>query len=80
MRDNNIKEDDIISSFWDHLGKSNMIDNAIRIAVRRSVITLQLSRKGILPDRVGSHSLRADGAMALIFAGADRDDIKQMGR
>ena len=57
-----------------------MTDNNICVAIRRAVITLQLSKKGIIPDRVGSHSLQAGGAMALKFAGADRDNIKKMGR
>ena len=80
IRDNSAKEDDIISSLWDHVGKLNVTDNNIHVAIRRAVITLQLSNKGIIPDRVGYHSLRAGGAIALKFAGADRDDIKNMGR
>ena len=44
------------------------------------MVQLDLGKNGIIPERVGTHSLRAGGAMALKFAGADRDDIKKMGR
>jgi len=52
----------------------------MRIGIRAAVIILLLDKNGILPSRVGTHSFRAGGAMALKFAGADRDDIKKMGR
>ena len=52
----------------------------MRRAIRAAVLTLNLPANGITPNRVGTHSLRAGGAMALKFAGADRDDIKKMGR
>ena len=52
----------------------------MRVAIRRAVIALRLDKNGFLPSRVGTHSFRAGGAMALKFAGADRDDIKKMGR
>ena len=80
LRSNKASPDDIISSYWDHLGKGNLTDVDIRVAVKRAVITLKLARNGITAARVGTHSLRAGGAMALKFAGADRDDIKKMGR
>ena len=50
------------------------------IAIRRAVITLGLSKNGILPGRVGSHSFWVGGTMALKFSGADRENIKKMGR
>ena len=80
MRDNNAKEDDIMSSFWDHLGLAHLTNEDKRITIRRAVITLRLSKNGILSERVGSHSLRSGGAMTLKLSGADRDDIKKMGR
>ena len=80
MRTNCASDNDILSSFWDHLGQGHVTDEDMRVAIRRAVIALRLEKNGILPSRVGTHSLRAGGAMALKFAGADRDDIKKMGR
>ena len=80
MRDNNADDNDIISSFWDHLGQGHVTDGDMRVAIRRAVIALRLDKHGFSPSRVGTHSFRAGGAMALKFSGADRDDIKKMGR
>ena len=44
------------------------------------VTTLQLHKKGIDPDLVGAHSLRAGGAMALKLHGFDDTTIMKMGR
>ena len=55
MSDNGSKEDDIISSFWDHLGKANMTDEDMMIKTRRAVITIYLSKNGVLTESVGSH-------------------------
>jgi len=52
----------------------------IRAALRQAVIKLDLKKKGIIATRVGLHSLRAGGAMALKFAGAGHVDIKNTGR
>ena len=66
--------------FLDHPRQLHVTDENMRVAIRRAVISLKLDKHGILPSRVGTHSFRAGGAMALKFAGADRDDIKKMGR
>ena len=58
MRDNNAEEHDILSSFWDHLGKSHVTDKDMRIAIRAVVIKLGLEKNRILPGRVRSHSFR----------------------
>ena len=79
MRENHAKDVDILSSYWDHLGQGHVTDEDMRIAIRRAVISLKLEKNGILPTRVGSHSFRAGGEMALKFSGADRDDIKKNG-
>lgn len=80
MRNNNADDNDILSSFWDHIGQCHVTDEDIRVAIRRAVITLRFNKSGFLPSRVGTHLFRADGggAMALKFAGADRDDIKSL--
>ena len=52
----------------------------MRIGIKAAVTSLRLDKNGVMPSRVGTHSFRAGEAMALKFAGADRDDIKKMGR
>ena len=52
----------------------------IRAAVRQSVELDGLESKGFDVDRVGSHSLRAGGAIMLKLAGYDSDTIKKLGR
>ena len=56
MRNNGAVDNDTLSSFWDHIGHSHVIDEYIRIAIRRAVITLQLDRNENLPSRVGMRS------------------------
>ena len=80
LRDNNAKQNDILSAYWDHLGKTHITDKDVRRATKAAVLKLGLAANVVTPCRVGTHSLRAGGAMALKFAGASRDDIKKMGR
>jgi len=70
---------DIVSSFWDHLGREQVNDDNMKVVIRRAVIKLGLIINRILPARVEIQLLRAGGAMALKFAGADRNTIKMMG-
>ena len=76
MRENNTHVNEIISSFWDHLGVGHVNDDDMRKGIRRAVTVLGLEKHGILPSRVGTHSFRDGGAMALKFAGAKPMDIK----
>lgn len=55
-------------------------DAAIREAVRRAVTKLGLQSKGFTRQNVGSHSLRAGGAMAMKLNGADLVTIMKVGR
>ena len=48
--------------------------------LREAVTSLKLDNKGITPDLVGVHSLRAGGAMALKLNGASDTTIMKMGR
>ena len=48
--------------------------------VRTEAQQLNLSAQGIDPDLVGSHSLRAGGAMALKLHGYEDTTTKKMGR
>jgi hypothetical protein len=54
--------------------------NDITSAVRRAVTTLGLARNGLTTQLVGSHSLRAGGAMAMYLNGVAHNTIKKMGR
>lgn len=49
-------------------------------AVRHAVTTLGLARNGLTANLVGSHSLRAGGAMAMYLNGVAHNTIKKMGR
>jgi len=52
----------------------------ITSAVRRAVHTLNLARNGLTPASVGSHSLRAGGAMAMYLNNVPHDTIRKLGR
>ena len=52
----------------------------VRSAIRGAVTALGLSRRGIPATRVGSHSLRAGGAMAMKLNGCDLVTIMKTGR
>ena len=41
---------------------------------------LNLNKQGLLPKHVGSHSLRAGGAMTMHLNKVDHNTIKKMGR
>ena len=59
--------------------EKNMPDD-IGAAVKRAVMSIWLNKKGITPDDVGTHSLRAGGAMALKINWASDTTIKKAGR
>jgi len=62
-------------------GHSDHVTSAmVRSVVRRSVSALQLHRQGIKASDVGSHSLRAGGAMAMKLNGCDLVTIMKSGR
>ena len=47
---------------------------------KNTVQMLDLDKKGLLPEHVGSHSLRTGGAMAMYLNKVDQNTIKKMGR
>ena len=49
-------------------------------ALQRAVTTLGLHKKGLTPNLIGSHSLRAGGAMAMYINGVPHDTIQKIGR
>ena len=52
----------------------------VRVCVRASVTALRLFRQGIKSSDVGSHSLRAGGAMSMKLNGCDLISIMKAGR
>jgi hypothetical protein len=58
----------------------SVVSKDIITAVRTSAKALNLQNKGIDPDLIGAHSLRAGGAMALKLHGFDNITIMKMGR
>ena len=80
LRQNNADPDTLLSTYWDGGGKHQLQPDDMLEAIRVAAIQLKLETQGIPATRLGTHSLRAGGAMALKLAGADRDDIKKFGR
>ena len=52
---------------------------AISRIVRRAAVRTKIADKGFAIDRIGSHSLRASGAMALFLNDVDPKLIKKLG-
>ena len=52
----------------------------MRTAIRSTAQDLNLHKNGINPDLIGSHSLRAGGAMALKLQGISDTIIQKQGR
>ncbi len=70
-----------LSTYHPIPGKSiNVSAGAIRTAVRLAATQDDLLKAGYSPDRIGSHSLRASGAMALKLNGYDSTMIQKLGR
>ena len=64
-----------------YLGPNDHVVSAdILSAVRQATVATGLVAKGYKIDRVGSHSLRASGAMALKLNNVDTETIQKIGR
>lgn len=73
--------DTIISTYFHHHNKPHSITASdMNNAVKNAVIRLNMNKHGFTKDLVGSHSLRAGGAMAIMLNGGNRDIIRKMGR
>ena len=74
-------EDSVLSTYFDDNGDELYLqgDDIVK-AVRLAVTALNLPQAGIKAEQVGSHSLRASGAMAMKLNGSDRDTIRKFGR
>lgn len=70
-----------IGTFRDPAGNLRQITaKDIRAALKLAASETGLQARGFALDRIGSHSLRSGGAMALKLAGFDSDVIKKLGR
>lgn len=72
--------DELLCAYFDHLGKSHVTNNDMLKLVRAAGVALQLEKKGFPSERLGTHSLRAGGAMAMAVNGETDRNIKKMGR
>ena len=72
--------EDMLCTFYEHKGKGVVMDQDITSMVRLAVVGLKLTARGFPPGRVGLHSLRAEGAVALAVNEDPRDMIKKIGQ
>jgi hypothetical protein len=72
--------ENLICDVWQNDKWISITSHDIITLVRSSVKTLGLHKNGIDADLVGSHSLRAGGAMALKLTNHSDTTIKKMGR
>ena len=70
----------LLCSYWNGLRWDEVTAENIGDAMKVAVVTTGLHEKGITPNDVGSHSLRAGGAMALKLNGISDTTIKKAGR
>ena len=70
----------MLCDYWDGLQWRQVTSDNITLAVKVAVLKLNLAEQGITPNDVGSHSLRAGGAMALKLNGVSDTMIKKAGR
>ena len=77
---NNGSGDDMVCTFFDHVGKGVVMDHDMNKLVKVAVADLKLEARGFPSTRVGTHSLRAGGAVALALSGQSPEMIKKIGR
>ena len=68
----------MLCKYYDHLGKGVVLESDIQKLVQAEVLELKLSKKGLPVERIGTHSLREGGTMALTMNGESRDMIKKI--
>jgi hypothetical protein len=74
-------ENDILGTYFTKKGyKMKITETHIGNAVKRAVVALNLAEKGFPPEAVGTHSLRAGGAMAMHLNGISPITIRKQGR
>ena len=72
--------DDMLCTFFNHVGKGVVLDQDMNKLVKVAVVDLNLEARGFPAVRVGTHSLRAGGAVALALSGQSPKMIKKIGR
>jgi len=70
----------LLCAYWDKHEWKNIIPEDIGMAIKIAVVSTGLDKKGITPNDVGTHSLRAGGAMALKLNNVSDTTIKKAGR
>ncbi len=73
-------KESLICDYYDDDKWSSVTSKDMITRIRSAAKALQLNKKGIDPDMVGAHSLRAGGAMAMKLHGFDETTIMKMGR
>ena len=73
-------EESLICDYYEDKTWSAVTSRNMIAIVRGATKALNLHKKGIDPDMVGAHSLRAGGAMAMKLHGFDETTIMKMGR
>ena len=80
LRQNKASKEELLCTFFDHLGKGSIRDDDVVKIIWVTAATLCLQEQGFLEERLDSHSLQAGGAMALKLNHADKNIIKKLGR
>jgi len=75
------KPDDILGTYFTKWGYCmKIMEGDIRAALKMTVIAMNLTDKGFPPSTIGTHSLRAGGAMAMHLNGVSPITIHKQGR
>ena len=70
-----------LGTYWDEYHRRRQVNASdMRMALRAAAARSGLEAKGYDLSRIGNHSLRSGGAVALKLAGYDSDVIKKLGR
>ena len=72
-------KESLLFDYWDGLQWRQITSDNITLTVKVAILRFHLQDQVITPNDVGSHSLRADGAMALKLNGISDTMIKKAG-
>jgi hypothetical protein len=70
----------LVCSYWDNMGKCDVVDKDISFAVKSAAGMLENPDRGIPINKANTHSLRAGGACAMKLSGHSKDEIIKQGR
>jgi len=70
----------LLCAFWDQMGRGDVTGGMVRFSVKYAAAVLDYPVRGILIDRIDTHSLHSGGACALSVAGFKPHEIMKMGR